>query len=77
MLLQAASELGLDLAASWMVGDLISDVLAGLNAGCRSILVASGQTRDAAADHLLQAARGRYATAPDFAHAADLILSGE
>ena len=24
-------------AASWMVGDLISDVLAGLNAGCRSI----------------------------------------
>ena len=36
--------MGLDLAASWMVGDLISDVLAGLNAGCRSILVGSGQT---------------------------------
>ena len=43
MLLQAASDLGLDLAGSWMVGDLISDVLAGLNAGCRSILVSSGQ----------------------------------
>ena len=30
MLLRAADELGLDLTASWMVGDLISDVLAGL-----------------------------------------------
>ena len=35
MLLRAAAELGLDLGASWMVGDMISDVLAGLNAGCR------------------------------------------
>lgn len=46
MLLRAADELGLDLAASWMVGDLISDVLAGLNAGCRSILVGSNATLD-------------------------------
>ena len=44
MLLRAAADLKLDLGASWMVGDLISDVLAGLNAGCRSILVESGQT---------------------------------
>ena len=43
MLLRAAADLKLDLGASWMVGDLISDVLAGLNAGCRSILVQSGQ----------------------------------
>ena len=46
MLLRAADELGLDLTASWMVGDMISDVLAGLNAGCRSVMVASGQTQD-------------------------------
>ena len=44
MLLRAAADLNLDLAASWMVGDLISDVLAGLNSGCRSILLESGQT---------------------------------
>ena len=44
MLLRAAADLKLDLAASWMVGDLISDVFAGLNAGCRSILLESGQT---------------------------------
>ena len=44
MLLRAAADLKLDLGASWMVGDLISDVLAGQNAGCRSILLESGQT---------------------------------
>ena len=41
MLLRAAADLHLDLATSWMVGDLISDVWAGLNAGCRSILLES------------------------------------
>jgi D,D-heptose 1,7-bisphosphate phosphatase len=75
MLLQAADELGLDLTASWMVGDMISDVLAGLNAGCRSIMVASGLTKDDTADHLVQGTQDRYLTAPDFALAADLILN--
>jgi D-glycero-D-manno-heptose 1,7-bisphosphate phosphatase len=43
MLLHAADELALDLSASWMIGDAISDVLAGLHAGCRgSILVRTG-----------------------------------
>src|SRR3974377_903699 len=50
MLLHAATDLNLDLAASWMVGDLISDVLAGLNSGCKSILVQSGQISQAEAD---------------------------
>jgi D,D-heptose 1,7-bisphosphate phosphatase len=75
MLLQAAEELGLDLTASWMVGDLISDVLAGLGAGCRSVMVASGQTQDITANHLVETTGGRYLTAPDFAFAADLILN--
>ena len=43
MLLAAADQLGLDLARSWMIGDTISDVLAGRNAGCRgAILLKSG-----------------------------------
>jgi histidinol-phosphate phosphatase family protein len=72
MLLQAAGEIGLELADSWMVGDLISDVLAGLNAGCRSILVASGQTAPSQVEtHSLTA---NYLKATDFAAAADLIL---
>ena len=44
MLIRAAEELGLDLGASWMVGDMISDILAGINARCRgSILVRTGK----------------------------------
>jgi D-glycero-D-manno-heptose 1,7-bisphosphate phosphatase len=43
MLLRAARELDLDLGQSWMIGDMVSDVLAGYNAGCRgSILVRTG-----------------------------------
>jgi histidinol-phosphate phosphatase family protein len=43
MLVRAAGRLGLDLNESWMVGDAISDVLAGINAGCRgNILVRTG-----------------------------------
>lgn len=44
MLLRAAEDLDLDLGASWMVGDMISDVLTGINARCRgSILVKTGK----------------------------------
>jgi D-glycero-D-manno-heptose 1,7-bisphosphate phosphatase len=44
MLLRASRDLGLDLGRSWMVGDLISDALAGLNAGCKgSLLVLTGK----------------------------------
>jgi len=43
MLKRAAAELNLDLAGSWMVGDMISDVLAGKNAGCKSILLRGGE----------------------------------
>jgi histidinol-phosphate phosphatase family protein len=71
MLLRAAADLNLDLGASWMVGDLISDVLAGQNAGCRSILLESGQT----APEQAQTLAGRFLIAPDLAAAADLILA--
>jgi D-glycero-D-manno-heptose 1,7-bisphosphate phosphatase len=55
-----------------MVGDLISDVLAGLNAGCRSILVHSGQTT--AAQGMVPPLAGRSLVAADLAAAVDLIL---
>lgn len=71
MLLRAAAELGLNLDASWMVGDLISDVLAGLNAGCRNILVGSNATLS---ELPAQAARDRVYAASDLAAAAALIL---
>ncbi len=39
MLIEIAHELGLDLAQSWMVGDTDADVLAGLAAGTRTVLI--------------------------------------
>lgn len=42
MLLQAARELQLDLARSWLIGDLLDDVEAAHRAGCRAVLVDSG-----------------------------------
>ncbi len=45
MLIKAAAELGLDLAASAMVGDKLSDVEAGQAAGAAGILVLSGYGR--------------------------------
>ncbi len=39
MLYQAAREHHIDLAASWMIGDILDDVEAGNRAGCRTILL--------------------------------------
>lgn len=46
MLLDAADELGLDLAASVMIGDAVSDVQAALAAGVRPVLVETGHGRE-------------------------------
>jgi D,D-heptose 1,7-bisphosphate phosphatase len=43
MLLQAAGELDIDLAGSYMVGDGINDVLAGTAAGVKTFLLGSGK----------------------------------
>lgn len=51
MLLEAAAELGIDLGASYMVGDKLSDVLAGRRAGCHTILLGSGGASVEAVDH--------------------------
>ena len=42
MLERARDELGVDLAKSFLVGDAITDILAGLRAGCTTILVQTG-----------------------------------
>jgi D-glycero-D-manno-heptose 1,7-bisphosphate phosphatase len=66
MLLKAAADFYLDLPTSYIIGDKLADVQAGLNAGCRPILVRSGYGAEEAAtlpadvpvyDDLLMAAR--------------------
>ncbi len=66
MLFRAAADLSLDLPASFMIGDKLLDVQAGLSAGCHSLLVRTGYGTDAATglppgipvyDDLLSAAR--------------------
>ncbi|HEY6872495.1 MAG TPA: D-glycero-beta-D-manno-heptose 1,7-bisphosphate 7-phosphatase [Geobacteraceae bacterium] len=42
MLLEAAGDFTVDLAGSWIVGDKLADVEAGLAAGCRPLLVRTG-----------------------------------
>lgn len=42
LLLQAAHDHGIDLRASWMVGDVLHDVEAGNRAGCRTVLIDNG-----------------------------------
>lgn len=43
MLQQAASEMGLDLAGSYLVGDAATDIQAGQQVGCHNILVLTGR----------------------------------
>lgn len=64
MLLAAAARLGIDLAASWMVGDSDTDVLAGQRAGCRTLLV----------EHAASAHRRSSSAAPD-GHVEDLAAA--
>ena len=39
MIIQASNDFDIDLQSSWMIGDNDSDVLAGQNAGCKSIKI--------------------------------------
>ena len=71
MLWRAANELWLDLSRSWMVGDMVSDVLAGQNAQCAgSILI--GVSEDADAGVSMAAAAHQWAR--DLLEATETIL---
>ena len=39
LILQAARENNIDLKQSWMIGDKLTDIVAGKNAGCKTILI--------------------------------------
>lgn len=43
MLLKAAEDFNIDLSQSWMIGDGENDVKAGINAGCKTVLLSNGK----------------------------------
>lgn len=45
MLIKASEDFNIDLSQSWMIGDSENDVLAGINAGCKTILLSSNEIR--------------------------------
>jgi len=76
MLLQAAADLDLDLAASYLVGDRISDIVAGNRVGCRTVLVKTGMHSKApieSSDGVTSLVEPDYVCA-DVAEAVKLIL---
>ena len=73
MVKMAAMELGLDVAASYFVGDKAADVELGINSGGRAILVLTGYGKE---EHTLLEAKGTapYQVLEGLPEAADWIL---
>ncbi len=69
---QAASEHCIDLRNSWMIGDKLLDVQAGLNAGCHAIMVTTGYGADQHAQ-----APPDVAVVPSLAAAVDVIFAAQ
>ena len=73
MLLQAASEMGIELRQSYVIGDAVTDIQAGLAAGCKCTLVLTGrgmqQVKIAGQDASL-----KFERAFDLKHAVETIL---
>jgi D-glycero-D-manno-heptose 1,7-bisphosphate phosphatase len=74
MVLDAARELGLDLARSWVIGDKAADLGLAANAGCRGILVLTGYGEKTLAKLKAQGQEPAW-VARDLAQAAELILA--
>jgi histidinol-phosphate phosphatase family protein len=72
LLLDAAATQGIALDQSWMIGDVLDDVEAGVRAGCRAVLVDRGGETRWRAGRL----RTPSAIVYDFADAASFIVDG-
>jgi D-glycero-D-manno-heptose 1,7-bisphosphate phosphatase len=72
LLRRAAEELRIDLAASWMIGDILDDIEAGRAAGCGTILLDNGFETE----WQLSPQRMPDMLAEDLHHAASMILRG-
>jgi len=71
MLYRAACEHDIDLARSWMIGDILHDVEAGRRAGCRTVLIDNGNETE----WRTSALRAPHLTASDLYAAAAMIAA--
>ncbi|MBW4469919.1 MAG: HAD family hydrolase [Stenomitos rutilans HA7619-LM2] len=69
LLMQAARDHGIDLTASWFIGDILNDVEAGRNAGCQTVLLNNGNETE----WLLSVDRVPHYMTADLAEAAAVI----
>ena len=70
LLERAAREQGIDLGASWMIGDILDDIEAGRRAGCRTILLDVGNETEWRRGE----ARSPHHVAAGLAQAAEIIV---
>jgi D-glycero-D-manno-heptose 1,7-bisphosphate phosphatase len=70
LILRAATEHGIDLERSWLIGDILDDIEAGRRAGCTTILIDDGH------ETVWRLSRQRlpHHVARDLAHAAWIVL---
>ncbi len=71
LILQAARDHDIDLAHSWMIGDILNDVEAGRRAGCHTVLLHNGHETEW---HLTRE-RWPHRVAKDLSEAARMIVS--
>jgi len=76
LLLEAARRFNIDLSRSYLVGDALSDIAAGLSVGCQSILVLTGRGKEEL-NRLVREHYIGYHVAADLGEAVGWILAQE
>jgi histidinol-phosphate phosphatase family protein len=71
MILQAAKDLGISTADSWMVGDILNDAESGNRAGCKTVLINNGNETE----WVESSFRTPTNVSPDFFTAAQFIVN--
>ncbi len=77
LLIQAAEALDLDLKNSYLIGDAVTDIQAGLEVGCHNILVLTGRGREQLVSALHASSRHFLTVSRSLMEAADYILKME
>jgi len=70
LLVRASLDLDIDLQASWLIGDILDDIEAGISAGCRAVLLLNGNETE----WQLSSRRCPHYYAADLEEAAQIVI---